>query len=103
MVTEDGHYSLRDIRDIMVLLLGNGNWLTERSVGRMLRRLGFNRRRRIGTGYQYFLLVQQVRTLAQALGIRTDDPTGEVSELGELCELATGQGNTNNNTGEQQT
>jgi hypothetical protein len=103
MVTEDDHYSLRDIRDTMVLLLGNGNWLTERSVGRMLRRLGFNRRRRIGTGYQYFLLVQQVRNLAQTLGIRTDDPTGEVSELGELCELATGQGNTNNNTGEQET
>jgi hypothetical protein len=99
LVTRDGHYSLGDIRDTMVLLLGNGNWLTERTVGRMLRRLGFNRRRRLGTGYQFFLQIQQVRNLAQALGIRTDDPTGE---LGELCEHETREVNTNNNTGEQQ-
>lgn len=85
MVTEDGYHSLRGIRNEMVCRLRNGSWLTERSVGRLLRRLGFSERRRVGTGYEYLFRVSQVRSLAHTLGIAA-------SEHSELGEHTAGQG-----------
>lgn len=51
--------------------------MNEKYVGRLLRRLGFSRSRRVGSGTEFFLTVSGVRDLAPRLGI------SEVSELSE--------------------
>jgi hypothetical protein len=92
IITKDGYYSLRTIKDAMAGYFENASWLTERTVGRMLRRLGFGNRRRVKTGYQYLFKVSQVRDLAQRLGIITNSETGEGSEHSELGEHPEEQG-----------
>jgi len=59
-------------------------------LGRLLRRLGFSNRRRVGSGTEYFFKVSEVTNLAQRLGI------SEVSEHSELSEGTGGQGTQNN-------
>jgi hypothetical protein len=44
-------------------------WLTTRWVGNALRRLGFAEKRRVGTGYEYRLIVHAVQDLGVRLGL----------------------------------
>jgi hypothetical protein len=71
IVDEDGYYPLKLVKDFMAGYFDNERWLTERSVGRMLRRLGFTTWRRMAKGTEYFLEVKNVRDLAQRLGVIT--------------------------------
>jgi hypothetical protein len=77
LVKEDGFYRLREIRNEMANRFESSSWLVERYVGRLLRRLGFSDRRRVGCGTEYFFKVSEVTDLAQRLGI------SEVSERSE--------------------
>jgi len=90
LLEEDGFYRLGEIRNGMAFHFENSNWLTERYIGRLLRRLGFSNRRRVGSGTEYFLKVSEVTDLAQRLGI------SGVSEHSELSEGTGGQGTQNN-------
>jgi hypothetical protein len=76
-VEKDGYYSLRTIKNCMAGYFCDEYWLTERSVGRILRRLGFTTWRRMAYGTEYFFKVSQVRDLAQRLGISEDSVDSE--------------------------
>lgn len=86
LVDEDGFYKLSEIKDDFVSRLENCRYVDNRYVGRLLRRLVFNNKRRRGTGFVYFLQVSDVRKQAQSLGIDLD------GEHSEHSEGATGQG-----------
>ena len=69
-VKEDAFYRVREIRDAIASCFDEPQkWLTTRWVGNALRRLGFTEKRRIGTGYEYFLKLSQVQDLAERLGV----------------------------------
>jgi hypothetical protein len=87
LVDNDGYYKVADIKREMVNNLEDHDYLSSRQIGNLLRRLGFIQSRRMGSGYQYFLQVSRVRTLAQSLGI---------SEGSECSEGTGGQGTQNN-------
>lgn len=75
IVEEDGegYIAVRKIKDAMAKRLDDpADWLTNRWLGRALRRLGFKEKRRLGTGYEYRLTVSAVRDLAKRFGISTE-------------------------------
>ena len=80
LVDEDNFYFLREIRVEMAERVDDGGWLSERFIGRLLRRLGFSNSRRIRDGTQYFLKVSEVKDLALRLGISVDSEGSELSE-----------------------
>jgi len=84
IVNKDGFYSLANIKRRMADLYDSDAWLTERFIGRLLRRLGFCNSKRMGTGYEYFITLADVKDLAQGF---------ELSEGSECSEGNTGQGN----------
>lgn len=84
IVNKDGFYSLANIKRHMADRYENDWGLTERFVGRLLRRLGFLNSRRMGTGYEYFITLSEVKALAQSF---------ELSEDSEASEDTTEQGN----------
>lgn len=69
LVDHDGFYKLSDIRLEMIHRLEDNDYLSFRHVGNLLKRLGFTKNRRIGSGYQYFVQVSKVEALAKSLGI----------------------------------
>jgi hypothetical protein len=70
LVKEDGYYRVRGIADAMRSYFDEEQaWLTTRWVGNALRRLGFQEKRRVGTGYEYRLTVDSVKDLAVRFGI----------------------------------
>ena len=56
-------------------------WLTGRYIGRLLKRLGFITKRRVGSGTEYFLKVSDVKDMALRLGIGTAGEDSEISEV----------------------
>jgi len=89
MVNEDKFYKLSEIKEEMTDHLEHGDWVNERYVGKILRRLGFTQKRRIATGYEYFLKVSEVKEWTQRLEISV------VSEGSELSERTEEEGNQN--------
>jgi predicted RNA binding protein YcfA (HicA-like mRNA interferase family) len=79
LVDNDGYYKLADIKHEMVENLEDNGYLSSRQIGNLLRRLGFTHSRRMGSGYQYFLQVSRVRTLAHNLGISVGSEGSECS------------------------
>jgi hypothetical protein len=77
IVDHDDFYRLADIKSEMSKHLQDDEYLSSKQLGNLLRKLGFCYTRRIGTGYEYFLIVSKVRTMAQQLGV------SECSELSE--------------------
>jgi len=70
LVKEDGYYKVKDIRLKMESYFDEEQkWLKNRWVGRALRRLGFTNKRRVGTGYEYYLTVDAVKDLCERLGV----------------------------------
>jgi hypothetical protein len=81
IVTRDGWYSLGDIKQVVLDRFPDWeHWLSERYIGRVLRRLGFSSDRRVGPGYEYFLRASEVQECARRLGISV---VGELSEPSE--------------------
>jgi len=69
IVDHDGFYKLKDIKCEMVKHLDDFEYLSFRHAGSLLRKLGFSKTKRIGSGYQYYLTVSKVTSLAQILVI----------------------------------
>jgi len=83
LVDQDNYYSLSEIREEMTKHLESGDWISEKYVGKILRRLGFSKKRRIATGTEYFLQVSEVKEWAQRLEISVDSEGSELSERTE--------------------
>lgn len=81
LVQKDGYYMLKDIRNEMARYYDDSDWLSERSIGGMLRSLGFKNRRRRRMGFKYLLKASEVRGLAEKLGISEDSEHSE----GSVC------------------
>ena len=90
IVDEDSFYNLSLLKDEFGKYFEYTHWLHERYIGKLLRKLGFNKRRRVGAGCQYFFSVKKVKDLAQILGIKPDSEDSELSvgtaeHQGENC------------------
>ena len=96
IVREDGYYYAKKIADEMAKAFDEDErWLTAKWVGRALKRLGFEEKRRVGTGVQYYLARSRVEDLAKRLGIETaegkNEPSGDKQP--GFCELCGGETN----------
>jgi hypothetical protein len=96
IVREDGYYYAKKIADEMAKAFDEDErWLTAKWVGRALKRLGFEEKRRVGTGVQYYLTRSRVEDLAKRLGIETaegkNEPSGDKQP--GFCELCGGETN----------
>ena len=70
----DGYYKVKNIREKMEEYFDEPQkWLTTAWVGRALRRLGFTEKRRVGTGYEYFITKKAIEDLMERLGIEEDE------------------------------
>jgi len=74
---EDRYYALAEIKKEFASHIENGTWVTERYVGRLLRTLGFNEKRRINIGFQYRIQPAKVEQLAQSYGITINEDSVE--------------------------
>jgi hypothetical protein len=83
IVDHDGFYKLADVKYEMDRHQEDNHYLSSRQIGILLRKLGFLKTRRVGSGYQYYLQVSRVETIARNLGI---------SEHSERCECLENQG-----------
>jgi hypothetical protein len=82
LVTTDDYYPVKTIKDKMVEQFDEEqSWLNTHWVGRALRRLGFKNKRRVGTGYQYFLTPNEVKDLAERMGIETNKNSDVIARL----------------------
>ncbi|MBS7634516.1 hypothetical protein KEJ34_03330 [Candidatus Bathyarchaeota archaeon] len=73
LVADSGYYHTREIREEMEKMFDREEkWLTSEWVGRALKRLGFQNKRRVGSGIQYFLTRESVEDLAARLGIEPE-------------------------------
>jgi Zn ribbon nucleic-acid-binding protein len=89
IVSEDGYYYLKKIHEEMLKAFDEEKrWLTTEWIGRALKRLGFENKRRFGSGVQYYLTRSSVEDLAKRLGIETaqnDEATSREPGFCELC------------------
>jgi len=75
-VQSDGWFSVKQLRDSLASHFDEAQtWLNTMWIGRRLRTLGFKQKRRVGTGYEYWLSVDQVKDLVARLQIEL--PNGE--------------------------
>ena len=106
IVTEDGWYSNRKIREVLVDGLDEDEKnemrkiLSAKKLGEVISSFGFERRR-TGSGYEYFLQREKVLDLAERWGIsieqrsleegqvegQEEDDEAEETEAGGVCEL----------------
>jgi Zn ribbon nucleic-acid-binding protein len=87
IVQEDGYYYAKKIADEMAKAFDEDErWLTAKWVGRALKRLGFEDKRRVGTGVQYYLTRSSVEDLAKRLGIETAQNDEATSREPGFCE-----------------
>jgi hypothetical protein len=71
-VKTPGYYKVKDIRDLMAAKFDEEQkWLNTRWIGRALGRLGFKDKRRVGTGIEYRLTPEIVRSLASRLTLNS--------------------------------
>jgi len=76
VVKEDGWFAVKQLRDALASHFDEAQtWLNTMWVGRRLRTLGFKQKRRVGTGYEYWLPVDQVKDLVARLQVEL--PNGE--------------------------
>lgn len=85
MVKADDFYPVREIKKKMLEKMEEQPaWLTVDWVGRALKRLGFNERRRVGTSRQVRLTPQSVRESAQRIGVIVAE-SGKVLMVCNVC------------------
>jgi len=81
-VRDDDYYKVKDLKQEMGLFYDEQQlWLTTRWIGNALRRLGFREKRRLGTGYEYLIKVQQVHDLVDRLGISTEEIQPKIEKI----------------------
>lgn len=84
LVKNPGYYKVKEIKDVMTEQYAEEQkWLNNRWIGRVLGRLGFKDKRRLGTGIEYKLTRVTVLNLAERLGLNPS----EVCEVNEVSEV----------------
>jgi len=79
-VKGDGFYKVKDIKEAVASCFDEEvRWLTTKWVGNCLRKLGFAEKRRVGTGYEYFLSRGKIEDLAERLGIEVKASTSTLT------------------------
>lgn len=68
-VKVDGWYSVRWIKELLSAQMEDVNFINNRWIGRVMTRLSFNEKRRIGTGIEYRLTPEKIEDLAERLNI----------------------------------
>jgi len=91
LVAEDDYYAVSEIRKRLSTALGEETpprWLDSRWVGRSLKRLGFDEKRRLGTGAQYRITPKKVKLTLIRLGIKNDltTETKQTTETSQTVE-----------------
>ena len=91
MVKENNYFKVKKIKDRMLEEFDEDQkWLTSRWVGSALRRLGFKEKRRVGTGYEYLLHVEELKDLAGRMQVTPPPPREEKPEFALLAETKLG-------------
>ncbi|MEM2352376.1 MAG: hypothetical protein QXT26_08230, partial [Thermoproteota archaeon] len=95
IVQSDGYYYARKITEEMAKNFDEDEkWLTTKWVGRALKRLGFENKRRVGTGVQYYMTRESVEDLAKRLGIEPEPAKQQSEKRREgFCEVCGGEAN----------
>jgi len=84
-VDMDGYYKVKDLRDWMARQFDEEQkWLNTKWVGNALKRLGFVNKRRVGTGYEYFLTVKTVKDMAERMGIEKQVQEEELTAIEKI-------------------
>jgi len=69
LVVKDDYYSVENIKNKLAEMLGETPpWLDNTLVGRRLKKLGFDEKRRLGPGHQYRLTPARVEAAALSMG-----------------------------------
>jgi hypothetical protein len=77
----DGYYKVKDICEEMRKQYDEEQkWLTTKWVGNALKRLGFSNKRRVGTGYEYYITKKDVLDMIERLGIALDNKTENMAK-----------------------
>lgn len=77
MVRDDGWFAVSEIvADLKDLYDEEQKWINSRTVGRMLGRLKFKNKRRVSQGTQYYLTIQDVRDMAERMGVKVPGEVG---------------------------
>ena len=85
VVDKDNYYSIKELKEKTVEYFDDEpKWLNSKWTGRALKRLGFTEKRRLGTGIEVRLNKDEVRDLAERLGIRK--PVEEI-KIGEISKI----------------
>jgi len=80
LVNENNYYPVKTLKNKMAEAFDEEQkWLTTRWIGSALRRLGFTEKRRVGTGYQYFLKNEDVNDLAKRMNLPSEPENVPVS------------------------
>jgi len=75
-VKQDSWFPVKELRDALSQHFDESQpWLNTMWIGRRLRTLGFKQKRRVGSGYEYFLTVDGVKDLVARLQVEL--PNGE--------------------------
>jgi len=69
LVKDPGYYPITTIKERFGKEFDNDSWVTGKFLGNLLRRLGFEEKRRVGRGYEYFIKPEKVKELTQRYGI----------------------------------
>jgi len=70
LVTMPGYYALREVKSRMIESYGEPfKWLNSEWIGRAMKRLDFTEKRRVGTGAEYYLTPDGVKSIAERMGI----------------------------------
>jgi hypothetical protein len=74
LVDGEGYYSVKDIKAKFVTFFEDSeSWITNRWIGRALKRLGFRDHHRVGSGVEYYLTPERVENMAKRLGVSRKD------------------------------
>jgi regulator of RNase E activity RraB len=74
LVDKDDYYSLNMIKSkFSTFFDSEESWITNKWLGRALKRLGFQEKRRVGSGMEYHLTPDKVKDMAARLGIQIED------------------------------
>lgn len=85
LVNKNNYYPVKTLKNKMAESFDEEQrWLTTRWIGSALRRLGFTEKRRVGTGYQYFLKKEDVNDLAKRMNLPSKPEKSFGEELKEI-------------------
>ena len=86
-IKSDDFYLVKDLRSwVSSQFDEEQKWLTTKWIGNTLRGLGFKEKRRVGTGYEYRLTVQEVSELAKRMQVELPEERKTQTSLDTLAD-----------------